>query len=224
MTWTSCVKAAAAPPAHTTHSLSATQTAASHEWVSLEPAWKRHYHPEPVSMSHPQLISFNEDKQCVRVPANNDWCHASISSYGKYGLENFRSKEFRAQAPRCWHPTHILLDPGSAGRGPQRTTAINNSLTRYSTQQRRRLTPGDSESDFKERHSRSGRCHCWLFPYSQLIHFKHHRTSFQELIAENRASVVLVCTSLLHLSHIWNSIWFLEIWRDMKMVFNSLCG
>lgn len=134
MTWTSCVKAAAATPAHTTHSLSATQTAASHEWVSLEPTWKRHYHPEAVSMSHPQLISFNEDKQCVRVPANNDWCHASTSSYGKYGLENFRSKEFRAQAPRCWHPTHILLDPGSAGRGPQRTTAINNSLTRYSTQ------------------------------------------------------------------------------------------
>lgn len=120
-------------PTLLTHCLQHKQQA-SHEWVPLEPAWKRHYHPEPVSMSHPQLISFNEDKQCVRVPANNDWCHASTSSYGKYGLENFRSKEFRAEAPRCWHPTHILLDPGSAGRGPQRTTAINNRLTRYSTQ------------------------------------------------------------------------------------------
>lgn len=127
------------PPAHTTHYLQYKQLLLTAEVmneckVCMATSLKTQAF---LLRSHRQLQYLNHEpawKQPVQVLPNNDLCDASVAPMGNMVWKNFRSKEFQAKTPQRWHPTHILLDPGSAGRGPQRTTAINNSLTRYSTQ------------------------------------------------------------------------------------------
>lgn len=94
--------------------------------------------PSPTSASHPQLISVNEDKQCARVPANNDWCRASPLPMGNMVWKKFQIKRIPSRGSLVLTPDPHSLGPWFSwergGERAQRTTAINNSPTRYSAQ------------------------------------------------------------------------------------------
>lgn len=107
-----------------------------------ESAWRHHEAFRACTLQSsvlkPLMKTAPPKQQTYRKPA--------LCSCREYGLEKIRSKEFQAWTPYCWHPTHILPDPASAGRrrrrrrgGVQRTASINNCLTRYSIQYRQLL-------------------------------------------------------------------------------------
>lgn len=144
LTWprTSCVEAHGSTCPH--HSLTVCQRCLwlQNSWMSAESAWKHRQAFECIFTPsvHLRVLNhgfdfwtINEDELLMWAALpNNDLYETRLCSYREYGLEEIGSKEFQAWTPYWWHPTHILLDPGSAGRGAQRTTAINNCLTRYS--------------------------------------------------------------------------------------------